>query len=64
MGTKVNTSHEIKLKCNQPLTFMNTLLVCLTDLNMLHFAITTQTLQNIVTAISKQIDLSTQWEQK
>ena len=63
MGTKVNTSYGTKIICNQPLTFMNTLLVCLTDLNMLNFAITAH-IVNTVTAISKQIHLSTQREQK
>ena len=41
VGTKENTSYRTKLKYNQPLTFMNTLLVCLTDLNMLNFTIKT-----------------------
>ena len=41
VATKVNISYGTKPKCNQPLTFMNTLLICLTDLNMLNFAVTT-----------------------
>ena len=40
VGTKVNNSYGIKLKYNQPLAFMNTLLVYLTELNVLNFAIT------------------------
>ena len=50
VGTKVNTSYGTKIKLDQPLTFMNTLLVHLIDLNMLNFAITTH-IVNIVIAI-------------
>ena len=38
---KINTSYLTKLIGNQTLTFMNTLLACLTDLKMLNFVITT-----------------------
>ena len=40
MGTKVNTSYGTKLKYNWPLTFINTLLVCLIHINMLNFVVT------------------------